>query len=80
MATNITQYIQETGFFVTFVTLQLLAVIVLQTCNVQCPRFSQLLLNRLRPLFLSFFFANRDWAGLDWIWSPLLIAWDHYAV
>jgi hypothetical protein len=26
------------------------------------------------------FFPNRDWAGLDWIWSSLLIPWDHYAI
>lgn len=39
-------------------------VIVLQTCNVQRPRFSQLLLNHLRPLL--FFSQQRlGWARLD---------------
>jgi hypothetical protein len=63
----------ELASLLQFVTLQLLVLCFYW--NVQCIRACQLLLN-----CFPFFFPNRDWAGLDWIWSSLLIPWDHYAI
>ena len=69
MTTQFTLYIVNCISYWNSVKLQLLC------CNKQCMCISQLLLNHFPPLF-----TDRDWAGLDWIWSSLLIPWDHYAV